>query len=183
MHLAAWEPWNEVDHNEGFDPAANEAWHREMAGYLKSLDPWKHQITASWRDSRMFALPGLDIVQAHSYWEAEYAAAQYAIEETDHLMRPHGKPFFFGEQGVEDPGGAVSFDPEGNHFHDALWASALSGAAGAGMYWWWDTARGTIVRLDAGQVDHSRHFEYGLELKSPEYWRDIAARVTRKVAQ
>ena len=36
MHLAAWELWNEVDNNEGFDPAANEAWHREMSGYLKS---------------------------------------------------------------------------------------------------------------------------------------------------
>jgi len=277
-HLAAWELWNEVDNNEGFDPAANEAWHREMAGYLKSLDPWKHLITTSWRDSRMFAMPEIDIVQAHSYWGAEYDAAEYAIQDTDHLMRPYGKPFFFGEQGVEDPGGAVSSDPDGHHFHDALWASALSGAAGAGMYWWWhnyveplglylhykplaaflrgedlaartwspphesrpnlpvslvayglvardrallwihdplgfrvvdgkptsgpaqvsaslnvvglddgdyvvewwDTLQGKMVRQDTGLVNHSNHFGYGLELKPPEFWRDIAARVVRK---
>ncbi len=137
MNLAAWELWNEVDNNEGFDPAANQAWHREMAAYLKSVDPWRHLVTTSWRDPRMFALPDIDVVQAHSYWDAEYDAAQYALQDTGHLMRRFGKPFFFGEQGVEDPAAAARLDPEGRHFHDALWATALSGAAGAGLYWWW----------------------------------------------
>lgn len=136
-NLAAWELWNEVDNNEGFDPAANEAWHREMAAYLKSVDPWKRLVTTSWRDPRMFALPDIDIVQGHSYWEAEYDAAEYSIEDTEHLMRRFGKPFFFGEQGVEDPAAAVKLDPEGRHFHDCAWATALSGAAGTGLYWWW----------------------------------------------
>jgi hypothetical protein len=49
-------------------------------------------------------------------------------------MRGFGKPFFFGEQGIEGP---VSVDPEGKHFHDTIWATALSGAAGTGLYWWW----------------------------------------------
>ncbi len=278
MHLAAWELWNEVDNNEGFDPAANQAWHREMAAYLKSIDPWQHLITTSWRDPKMFALPDIDIVQGHSYWSAEYDAAEYAIQDTDHLMRPFGKPFFFGEQGVEDPAAAIKLDPDGHHFHDALWASALSGAAGTGLYWWWhnyveslnlyrhykplalflqnedfpartwlpaglsrpnlpvslklyglaapdrallwihdplgfrivdgkpergssqsaaslnvtgladgeyvvqwwDTLRGQVLREDAGRVRSSDHFGYGLELKPPPFWRDIAARVTRK---
>jgi hypothetical protein len=280
MYLAAWELWNEVDNNEGFDPAANEAWHREMAAYLKSVDPWSHLITTSWRDTRMFALPAIDIVQAHSYWDAEYDAAEYSIEDSGHLMRPYGKPFFFGEQGVEDPAAAVAGDPDGRHFHDALWASALSGAAGTGLYWWWhnyvepldlyrhfkplaaflkdedlpartwspaglsrpnlpvsltlyglvardrallwihdplafrivggkpergpaqasaslnvtgladgeyvvewwDTLRGEILRRDAGRVRHSNHFGYGLELKTPPFWADIAARVIRQAA-
>jgi hypothetical protein len=137
MHLAAWELWNEVDNNEGFDAAANEAWHREMAGYLKSIDPWRHLVTTSWRDPRMFALAEIDIVQGHSYWGAEYDAAQYSMQDTEHLMRRFGKPFFFGEQGVEDPAAAVKLDPDGRHFHDCLWATALSGAAGTGLYWWW----------------------------------------------
>lgn len=137
MHLAAWELWNEVDNNEGFDPAANEAWHREMAGYLKAIDPWGHLVTTSWRDPRMFALPEIDIVQGHSYWGAEYDAAQYSLLDTERLMRRFGKPFFFGEQGVEDPAGAEKLDPEGRNFHDCLWATAMSGAAGTGLYWWW----------------------------------------------
>jgi hypothetical protein len=281
MNLAAWELWNEVDNNDGFDPAANEAWHREMSAYLKSVDPWNHLVTTSWRDSRMFSVPDIDLVQAHSYWEAEYDAAQYALEDTDHLMRPYGKPFFFGEQGVEDPAAAAVNDPEGRHFHDALWASALSGSAGTGLYWWWhgyvdqfdlyrhykplaaflkdedlparnwsapvlsrpnlpvslvlyglaardrallwihdplafrivagkpergpeqsaaslnvagladgeyeiqwfDTLNGAILRRDAGQVRLANHFGYGLELRPPAFWGDIAARVIRKVPQ
>ena len=278
MHLAAWELWNEVDNNENFDPAANEDWHREMAAYIKANDPWRHLITTSWRDSRMFALPDIDIVQAHSYWDSKYDAAQYSLQDTDHLMRPYGKPFFFGEQGVEDPAAAMKNDPEGNHFHDTVWSSALSGAAGTGLYWWWhnyvegldlyrhykplaaflkgedfaarkwsptglsrpnlpatlnvyglsspdraliwihdplafrivdgkaergpsqtaaslnvtgladgeygidwwDTIRGEILRQDTGRVRRSNHFGYGLELKPPPFWRDIAVRVTRK---
>ncbi len=275
MHLAAWELWNEVDNNENFDASANEAWHREMAGYLKSIDPWQHLIATSWRDSRMFALPEIDIVQAHSYWDTEYDAAQYTLQDSDHLMRSYGKPFFFGEQGVDNPAAAVKTDPEGRHFHDAMWASALSGAAGTGLYWWWhnvveplelyshykplaaflkgedmaartwtraglsrpnlpvtldvhglvapdrmllwihdplafrivdgkalrgpgqqaasvnvtgladgdyeiewwDTLTGEVLRRDPASVKRSRHFGYGLEMKAPPFWGDIAARV------
>jgi hypothetical protein len=137
VHLAAWELWNEVDNNDGFDPAANEAWHREMGAYLKSVDPWRHPVTTSWRDARMFALPEIDIVQAHSYWDAKYDTAEYSWQDTEHLMRPYGKPFFFGEQGVDNPAEAVKLDPEGRHFHDAMWATGVSGAAGTGLYWWW----------------------------------------------
>jgi hypothetical protein len=136
-NLAAWELWNEVDNNEGFDPAANEAWHREMASYIKSIDPWVHLVTTSWRDPRMFAVPEIDVVQAHSYWEGQYDAAEYSMQDTDYLMRKFGKPFFFGEQGVEDPAGMAKLDSDGRHFHDALWATTLSGAAGTGLYWWW----------------------------------------------
>lgn len=137
MHLAAWELWNEVDNNEGFDSVQNANWHREMGAYLQSIDPWRHLVTTSWRDPRMFALPEIDIVQAHSYWDARFDAAEYAQLETDHLMRPFQKPFFFGEQGVEDPELARRIDPQGRHFHDALWSSVMSGAAGTGLYWWW----------------------------------------------
>jgi hypothetical protein len=274
-NLLAWELWNEVDNMEGFSPGPNAAWHREMASYLKRIDPWRHLVTTSWRDPLMFALPEIDIVQAHSYFPPEYDAAQYSWQDTDHLMRPYGKPFFFGEQGIEGP---VSVDPEGKHFHDTLWATTVSGAAGAGMYWWWhnyietfglyrhytplaafvrdvdwparrwapvrlskpnlpvslnvfgiaaddraliwihdplafrivegkavrgggqasaivnvvgleagdyriewwDTNTGKIVREDKGDVVPLRHFGYGLELKPPEFWGDIAAKVVRR---
>ncbi len=120
--LAAWELWNEVDNMEGFDPAANAAWHREMGAYLKRIDPWRHLVTSSWRDPKMFARPEIDIVQAHSYFGPQYDAAQYTLQDTDHLMRPFGKPFFFGEQGIEGP---VSVDPDGK-----LWLRHRTEAAG-----------------------------------------------------
>jgi len=274
-HLVAWELWNEVDNLEGFTSEANTDWHREMAGYLKSIDPWRHLVTTSWRDPGRFSVPDIDIVQGHSYFPPEIDAARYSIEDTDHLMRNYGKPFFFGEQGIEGP---VSVDPEGKHFHDCLWATILSGATGTGMYWWWhnyiddydlyrhyraiaafvkdvdwpsrewkdvrlsrptlpvtldvyglaapdralvwvhdtlafriaegkatkgpeqldsslnlvglddgdysiewwDTTSGTVVKTEEGDVRKSRHYGYGLELKPPPFWGDIAARVIRK---
>jgi hypothetical protein len=42
---------------------------------------------------------------------------------------------------------------------------------------WWDTSTGEVLRKDKGSVRHMRHFGYGLELKPPEFWGDIAARV------
>jgi hypothetical protein len=274
-HLAAWELWNEVDNFDGFDPKLNADWHREMGDYLHGVDPWRHLITTSWRDRQMFALPEIDIVQGHSYFGPEYDAAQYSVQDTDHLMRGFGKPFFFGEQGIEGP---VGVDPEGKHFHDCLWATITSGAAGAGMYWWWhnyiepydlyrhytavakfvrgvdfpahawkavtlsrpnlpptlnvygmaaedralvwihdplafriangkgvrgpsqsgasanvvglgegryaiewvDTATGEVVRKDRRDVRPMRHFGYGIELKIPDFWGDIAARIVRE---
>ena len=273
-YLLAWELWNEVDNMDDFSPGANAAWHREMASYLKQIDPWRHLVTSSWRDPKMFSLPEIDIVQAHSYWEPQYDTAEYSWQDTEYLMRPFGKPFLFGEQGIEGP---VSVDPDGRHFHDALWATTVSGAAGAGMYWWWhnyiepydlyrhytplaafigdidwpsrrwkpvglsrpslpaalkvygiaaddtalvwihdplafrivdgkalrgpaqtqasvnvvgladgdyriewwDTNAGKVVRADQGDVKHLRHFGYGLELKPPEFWSDIAAKIRR----
>jgi len=271
-NLVAWELWNEIDNMDGFNSDACARWHKEMGAYLKQIDPWKHLVTTSWRDRQTFALPEIDIVQGHSYWGPEYDAAQYAMLDTDHLMRGFGKPFFFGEQGIEGP---VSVDPEGKHFHDCAWVTALSGAAGTGLYWWWhnyvepynlyrhykalarfvngidfpahqwkqvrlsrpnlpvtlhvyglvaddrallwihdplafrivggkvergpkqtgananvvgladgdyeiewvDTTTGDVIRKDKGNVRHLRHFGYGLELRLPEFWGDIAVRV------
>ena len=273
--LVAWELWNEIDNMDHFDSAASAAWHREMGAYLRQIDPWQHLITTSWRDRETFALPEIDLVQGHSYFGPEFDAAEYSVEDTDHLMKGFAKPYFFGEQGIEGP---VSVDPEGKHFHDCLWATAMSGAAGTGMYWWWhnyiepynlygqytglarfmadedlaefdgralklsrpnvpvslrvyglmaedkglfwlhdplafrisdgkairgnptngatlnvvgladgeyriewwDTTTGKVLRTDPGSVRRMRHFGYGLELKPPEFWGDIAAKVRRQ---
>ena len=273
-NLVAWELWNEVDNNDGFDSADCADWHREMAEYLRSIDPWQHLITTSWRDPQMFALPQIDIVQGHSYFGPMYDAAQYSMQDTEHLMRDFNKPFFFGEQGIAGP---VDVDPEGKHFHDTIWATALSGAAGTGLYWWchnyverynlydhyssfakfvagvdwpghrwkviklsrpnlpvslnvyglvaedraliwvhdplafrvvdgkpvrgprqrssscnvigladgryevnwYDTSTGEIIGRENVSVNHLDHFGYGIELKPPEFWGDIAARVIR----
>ena len=273
-NLVAWELWNEIDNMDHFDSRASAAWHQEMGAYLRKIDPWKHLITTSWRDRKTFAVPEIDIVQGHSYFGPEFDAAEYSLEDTDHLMSGFGKPFFFGEQGIEGP---VSVDPEGKHFHDCLWATAMSGAAGTGMYWWWhnyietydlyhqyagvakfmagedltvfdgkalklsrpsvpvclrvyglvadqhallwihdpmafritegrqqrgpktigaslnmagladgryeiewwDTTTGALIRTDRAGVRALRDFGYGLELKPPEFWGDIAAKVRK----
>jgi hypothetical protein len=134
-NLLAWEMWNEVDNLDGFDNGVNAAWHRDLAGRLRAVDPFKHLVTTSWRDYKMFLQTQIDLVQAHSYWPIEYDAAEYTLQDSEHLMRPYGKPFFFGEQGMNQK---FELDPKGRVFHDCLWASSLSGAAGAGMSWHWN---------------------------------------------
>ncbi len=134
-YLAAWEFWNEVDNLDGFDPKANAEWHRDMGRYIRSIDPWHHLRTSSWRDREMFSLPEIDVVQAHLYCPIECDIAEYCLLDTDHLMRPYGKPFFFGETGIDKD---LDLDTEGRRFHEALWSSSLAGAAGAGMSWFWN---------------------------------------------
>ncbi len=158
-NLVAWEMWNEVDNMDGFDAAANADWHKELCGKLKALDPWKHLITSSWRDAKMFSLPEIDLVQAHSYWPIGSDAAEYSVQDSDFLMRPYGKPFFFGEQGMND---SFDLDPEGKIHHDALWSSALCGAAGAGMQWYWTPV------LD--KFDLYRHYKGLSKFTSGEDW-------------
>lgn len=134
-NMAAWEMWNEVDNMEGFDADANAAWHKELCVKLRALDPWKHLVTTSWRDGKMFSLPEIDLVQAHSYWDVDFDAAQYSLLDSNHLMKPYRKPYFFGEQGFN---GKPDLDPEGKIMHDCLWSTSLSGAAGAGLQWYWN---------------------------------------------
>ena len=54
---------------------------------------------------------------------------------------PH-KPAHLGEFGVADEKWALreemKLSPELADFHNALWASALSGASGTAMFWWWE---------------------------------------------
>jgi hypothetical protein len=53
---------------------------------------------------------------------------------------------------------------------------------GAGDYRieWWSTSTGKIIREDKGDVAPLSHFGYGLELKPPDFWGDIAAKVVRR---
>ena len=84
--------------------AASAAWHKDLAGRLRALNPFGHLITSSWRDGKIFALPKIDLVQAHSCWPIGYNAADYTLQGSDHLMRPSGKPYYFGEQGLDGMG-------------------------------------------------------------------------------
>jgi hypothetical protein len=55
-------------------------------------------------------------------------------------MAVHGKPVLVGEAGVDFRGPAETLraDPDGEGFHEILWAGVFSGSCGTGMNWWWD---------------------------------------------
>ena len=48
---------------------------------------------------------------------------------------------------------------------------------------WWDSVSGAVLKRDQDTVNHLNHFGYGLELKPPPFWGDIAAKIIRKGGQ
>jgi hypothetical protein len=139
-HVLAWEFWNEVDIVERYDSATAAAWHRDMARYLRALDPWQHLITTSFArsqgDPAIDGLPEMDFVQTHSYGERDIAGALLSWSR-DKAAR-YDKPHLVGEFGADALGRDDLADIEGVHLHNGIWATALAGDAGAAMTWWWD---------------------------------------------
>lgn len=137
----AWEFWNELVLRQDL-MTEQVGWHREMARFLRSLDPWQHPITNSLmpkdldRHDLFWRLPEMDIVQYHSYRGRELP--DYMENVAAEAVGRWRKPFFFGECGIihEDRSqGAYAYDPDGLHLHNGLWAPLFAQGAGAGAFW------------------------------------------------
>ncbi|MFH1024535.1 MAG: DUF5060 domain-containing protein [Planctomycetota bacterium] len=158
--LFAWELMNEADlaltPEERANPRMARAladWTRAMAGWLKSRDPGGHPVTTSLgpgvAGDDIWSLPEMDFVSVHAYLPAppgkpashEQDEASF-VEHALGIVGGAGKPRLLAEYGYSGSGSTSLLnakDPEGIHLHNALWATALSGAAGAAMPWWWDS--------------------------------------------
>ncbi|WP_309712885.1 hypothetical protein [Armatimonas sp.] len=126
--ILAWELFNEVEWTEGAKnaPKTVEAWHRDMATYLRWLDIHQHLVTTSSH------LPGGDLYAAMDYEQPHAYPPDLAA--TALSVKPTTKPIFYGEIG---PSGDLSGD-DGRHLKAGLWASLFSDASGAAQYWAWD---------------------------------------------
>src|SRR5690606_20912409 len=98
-NLLAWELFNEVDLTDGYDADAVSAWHREMAAYIKAIDPFGHPVTTSFSnpllDPKVWSLPEIDFTNTHFYNATDMAASV-----TDHDARKfaaYGKATFTAE--------------------------------------------------------------------------------------
>ncbi|NQT50950.1 DUF5060 domain-containing protein, partial [bacterium] len=116
----AWEFWNEVDCMDDYDAHSHaiRAWHAQMAGTLRGLDPWHHLIGTSYArtegDPKVDRLPELDFVMSHSYGAQDMAAdlGRHIREKDAALTRPH----FHGEFGIGGSGQqTATTDPTGIH--------------------------------------------------------------------
>lgn len=134
-HLLAWELFNEVQ-NIGemrghFDDVIN--WHRQMAAYLRQIDPNHHLVTASNTPPGEALEKGVafDYDQAHAY--IPDVITLFATTDASKLTRP----LFWGEWGHS--GGNWGNDSQSEAFlHDGLWASVMTPLAGAAQFWYWD---------------------------------------------
>jgi len=125
---------------DGYDPALVRAWHAEMAEYVHQIDPYGHLVSAGldglleWSDeSRLFALPSLDVTLT-AVWNARDMAAAIS-KDTEYALQEYQKPVLNVESGITLQYFHAA-DDEGVHFHNLLWGSALSGAAGCAAFWW-----------------------------------------------
>ncbi|MEM2088474.1 MAG: cellulase family glycosylhydrolase [Thermoproteota archaeon] len=144
-HLLAWEFFNEVDLTDGYNPSNVANWHKEMADYLRSIDPYRHLITTSFSDSRredlVWRTSGLDFTQTHMYGPDVKDLAKAISTETKRKLLIYGMPTLFGEFGADwrwfdSP--LYYKDEEGVEIHEGIWASCMSGSFGTAMTWWWD---------------------------------------------
>ncbi len=141
--VMSWEFWNEVDIIDRYDSELVTAWHRDMARFLRSIDPWRHLITTSTArprgDPRLDALPELEYVQTHHYLgKAEVVPT--LREDRRRKAAAKDRPHYHGEFGLFHSGSeTVKNDPAGIHLHNALYASVGQEHAGTPMTWWWDS--------------------------------------------
>ena len=154
-HVAAWEYFNEIDPGLPTD-----RFYSALGAYLEEIDVYHHlRTTSTWSPSpKDWRHAKLDIAEMHHYlrpasgavWKDEVAV----LLERSRFLREHpAGPMLLGEFGLADDRWGLSpymrQDRELVHFHNSLWASALSGAAGTALFWWWD-------QLD--QQDAYRHY-------------------------
>lgn len=132
-----WEFWNEQ--------AAPAAWFAEMGSYLKQTDPNKHLVTNSFSTigtADVWNVPQIDLTQTHRYG-SEGSIRDIAVglpaDARDHDV--YAKPHLLGEFGIAWQNSDAQYDPtgQGTNLHNGLWGGALSGDAGGGAIWWWDS--------------------------------------------
>ena len=143
--VAVWEYFNEIDPGLPL-----ERFYREVGQYLEQIDIYGHlRSTSTWNQSaRDCRHPQLDVADVHFYLRPveprPYADEVEAVLGNAAWLREHApaKPALIGEFGLADPQWRPTKEmrdsPEIVDFHHAIWASALSGASGTALFWWWD---------------------------------------------
>jgi hypothetical protein len=175
--LAVWEYFNEMDPGR---PTTR--FYRELGEWLDRIDPYRHlRSTSTWHPSpRDWKLPYLDFADEHFYLRpGDYERLRDEVDavlDRVALLRRHApnRPVLLGEFGLANeqwqPTEAMRRRPEITDFHNVLWASALSGASGTALFWWWD-------RLDPR--NHYPHYLPLTQFASQIPWTTSGLRAAR----
>lgn len=143
--VAMWEFWNEMDPGR-----PTERLHREVRAALASERSRPTLLTTSdWSPCpRDWADPSLDVACEHYYLRP--SERERVRDEVDAVLQRTGairavasrKPALLAEFGLATDEWGLSdsmlADADLVHFHNVLWASALSGLSGTAMFWWWE---------------------------------------------
>jgi hypothetical protein len=142
--IMSWELFNEVEWTDNFRKYKSSvtSWHNEMAAFIKARDVYGHLVTTSYandyNDANTWNLADIDFTQTHNYLNSPNLEGILAADNQTYLSAYH-KPTLNAEFGLTTEGLNLSqADPNGVHFHNALWGAMFSGAMGSAMSWWWD---------------------------------------------
>lgn len=139
QNLMSWDMVNEVDLTEGYQRDTVAAWHKEMAGYLKSIDPWKHLVVThiciygSYGDE-LWQLPEIDYIQSDAYWKRR----DVGMNESWAGKTTYQKPFMFIEYGPQTVSLPISPEKWQQDFRVGMWVSNLIPTAAPGQFWYQD---------------------------------------------
>jgi len=163
-NVMAWALLSEVEWLEEYEPsiagpvdnpAPNvEAWHTDVAAFLKALDPNRHLTTTHFarpvRGNGVLSLPAVDYASSNAYsffeelgsgtYDAGAALADFWSGNARGFRGFHvyGKPAVVGEQGRHWLGGQYSTKPQLDaDMHAGLWGGMVQPLGGATGYWWW----------------------------------------------
>ncbi|MFQ3537148.1 MAG: hypothetical protein SNJ58_14905 [Aggregatilineales bacterium] len=144
--LFAWELIDQLDRLTLANAEVAVEWADQMIGYLRQNDPYRHLITLGVRENANLTLVRrlpVDFVQVRYYQRLPNEAPTDQLLGTLSVLRPllaeSNQPLLLSEFSLSPWFEPAEADPEGMHVRTGLWASALSGAGGAGSSWWWDT--------------------------------------------
>ena len=155
--MATWEYFNEMNPNLPTD-----RFYGEMSDYLGQIDVYNHlRATSAWAPcEKDWRHPKLDVADLHWYlrsvWSELWKDEVASVMDRAQLIRDvaSSKPALLSEFGLADDRWGLSpymeQDKELVHFHNSLWASALSGLSGTALFWWWE-------RLD--MMDAYHHYK------------------------
>ncbi|MFH1706664.1 MAG: DUF5060 domain-containing protein [Planctomycetota bacterium] len=126
------------------------AWHKEMAAYLKEIDPWKHLVGTHFshpqRGGDIWKLPEIDFAESNVYtgflqfggFKLGHIGdgVETAINRYYHdIFRHYGNPVLIGEFGGH--WSANSKDLLDSELHCGTWAMLMTPLAGSTGFWWW----------------------------------------------
>ncbi|MBN1865390.1 MAG: glycosyltransferase, partial [Victivallales bacterium] len=141
--LMAWTLWIEIDAVTS-DGVVD--WHREMAGYLKTIDQGRHPISTEFRSAtgpaEIWSMPEIEYTQLAAY---NYGELTRILRQRASALEKFAKPALLEEVGGRPDGGSIPW--LAHEIHDANWIAWALPLAGSPLPWWWNL----IIHLDLGR--------------------------------
>jgi len=169
QHLMSYDIWNEIDLSEGSNAAQIAAWHKELAAYLRSIDPWKHLICthvclAGGFGNSLWDLDEIEYIQADAYWQPWWKKMN---EFYKGKQQYRNKPMFFIEYGPQTADLPVAYSVWAREWRVAGWTGNMMPMAAPPQFWYhqeWDKYK--LYRFQQAMMRFNEgHDRRGMDLR------------------